>query len=208
MNVPWDSGLLEQRMEIKRTQPFFSGDMLVFQKIPGLNEKAEISKKEKTVGIFFCTWFLWTYPKCQWVSAFLFRSHDRLGDGHLATRPSYALTRIRKHRRVTNCWHADFWLGIRWNNKMLFNILVMAMSITPSLQKQAIWGWYQQQPPQLRQRLKVHLDFDLSSAQNSNAAMMLWPWCPDRKSSNLAHLGFILFDPSNSGISQKDPIFF
>jgi len=53
MNVPWDSGLLEQRMEIKRTQPFFSGDMLVFQGIPGLNEKAEISKKEKTVGIFF-----------------------------------------------------------------------------------------------------------------------------------------------------------
>lgn len=40
-------------MEIKRTQPFLSGDMLVFQGIPGLNEKVEISKKEKTVGIFF-----------------------------------------------------------------------------------------------------------------------------------------------------------
>ena len=193
MNVPWDSGLLEQRMEIKRTQPFFSGDMLVFHGIPGLNEKAEISKKEKTVGIFFCTWFLWTYPKCQWVSAFLFRSHDRLGDGHLATRPSYALTKIRKHRRVTNCWHADFWLGIRWNNKMLFNIFVMAMCITPSLQKQAIWGWYQQQPPQLRQRLKVHLDFGLSSAQNSNAAIRYFDHGAQTGNLAASTLGFIPF---------------
>lgn len=181
MNVPWDSGLLEQRMEIKRTQPFFSGDMLVFHGIPGLNEKAEISKKEKTVGIFFCTWFLWTYPKCQWVSAFLFRSHDRLGDGHLATRPSYALTKIRKHRRVTNCWHADFWLGIRWNNKVLFNIFVMTMSITPKTSNLRL---IPAATPAAAPEAKSASGFwFILSPKLQRRNSILWPWCPDRKSS-------------------------
>ena len=170
MNVPWDSGLLEQRMEIKRTQPFFSGDMLVFREFLVWMRKLRYLKRKRQ-SVFFLRLISLDIPKMSVSFGILFRSHDRLGDGHLATRPSYALTRIRKHRRVTNCWHADFWLGIRWNNEVLFHTFVMAMSITPSLQRQAIWGWYQQQPPQLRQRLEVHLDFDLSSAQNSNAAI-------------------------------------